>query len=219
MIESINEFHRFYEKSRLWKNTKWLGIPCWKLPFDAFMIQELIFNLKPDYIIETGTGCGGSALFYATICEMLDHGKIITCDIKISHEYIKKWNEKLRKRIEYISGGSTNPLVVKRIKDLAKGKNNIVILDSWHTKEHVSAEMALYSDLIPENYYMIVEDTHVNGHPVEWEYGEGPYEAVQEFLILHPDEWEIDKFCEKYVMTFNPNGFLKRIKVHKPKHD
>lgn len=213
MIEAINEFHRFYEEKRLWSDTKWCGIPCYKLPFDAFIIQELIWDLKPDYIIETGTAKGGSACFFATIMEILDHGEVITCDLTIpSLDYTSKWPKKLKDRIKFVAGGSTNPLVRDEIFKIAEGKNNIVILDSWHSFDHVSKEMAMYSKLVPVDYYMIVEDTHVSGHPVEWEYGDGPYEAVQNFLELYKGFWEVDYWCEKFLFTFNPKGYLRRVK-------
>ena len=76
-----DEYHKWYETNRIWEKTSWLGTPMWKLPFDAFIIQELICMIKPDLIIETGTGCGGSSVFYASIMQLLDKGEIITIDI------------------------------------------------------------------------------------------------------------------------------------------
>ncbi len=216
----IDEYQKLYEKSRIWEKNTWFGIPMWKLPFDAFVIQELIVEIRPQYIIETGTGHGGSAMFYAAICELLGEGGVISIDIDGSKRNSNKWgNFQWEDRITFLHGGSTNPLTIKEIykatgwNDLERryyGNGGLVILDSWHTKEHVLKEMELYSEFVDVDSYMIVEDTHVNGHPVPWEYGEGPHEAVDEWLKKHKN-WEIDFKCEKHLMTFNPNGYLKRI--------
>lgn len=211
MRRAVDEFHTFYEKSRIWEKTKWLGVSCWKLPFDAFIIQEIIWNIQPDFIIETGTGKGGSAVFYASILEIIGKGKVVTCDIEGKCDY-NKIPKKLKKRIIFEHGGSTNPLVFSRIEKKVKGKKNIVILDSDHNCDYVRQEMSMYSTFVPVESYMIVEDTHVNGHPVPWKWGDGPYEAVEDFLDFHGEEWEADYWCEKYIMTFNPKGYLRRVK-------
>jgi cephalosporin hydroxylase len=109
-----------------------------------------------------------------------------------------------------MKGNSIDQRIVKQIYSVARNQKNIVILDSWHSKEHVLKELNLYSSLVPVGSYLIVEDTHVNGHPIQWEYGEGPYEAVQEFLKTN-STFVVDKECEKLLITFNPNGFLKKV--------
>jgi cephalosporin hydroxylase len=108
-------------------------------------------------------------------------------------------------------GGSTNPLVFDSIKAKVEGKKNIVILDSDHSYDHVRKEMSMYSELVPIDSYMVVEDTHVNGNPVPWKWGDGPMEAVNDFMENN-DNWFADYWCEKYMMTFNPKGYLRRIK-------
>ena len=211
MITAINEFHKHYEESRIWEKTKWLGVPCYKLPFDAFILQELIWNIKPDFVIETGTAKGGAAVFYATILEIIGDGKVITCDIQMQHDFTS-FPEKLRHRIKFESGSSTNGMTFDRIKEQTEGRINIVILDSDHSYDHVRKEMDMYSTLVPVGSYMVVEDTHANGHPVPWQWGDGPYEAVEDFLKVHGDSWVIDYECEKFLFTFNPKGYLRRVK-------
>ncbi len=209
---AVEEFHIHYEEARIWEKTKWLGIPFWKLPFDAMILQELIFNIRPEYIIETGTAKGGAALFYASICELIGEGSVITCDIELKanwdaiHQF--HWSD----RIEFLPGSSTNPVVYERIKKICEGKRNLVILDSDHSYEHVRKEMSIYSPLVPVDSFMIVEDTHANGHPVPWQWGKGPYEAVDDFLKVNEGYWQPEYWCEKYIMTFNPKGYLRRIK-------
>jgi cephalosporin hydroxylase len=210
-MRCVDEYHQFYEQARLWEHSYWFGIPMWKLPFDAMVIQELIYQIRPEYIIETGTGHGGSALFYAGICELLGEGKVITVDIdkKFEPEHVSQHN--WADRITFLHGSSTNEIIFRDIEYLCKGKRNLVILDSWHSYDHVCKELELYEELVPVGSYLIVEDTHVSGHPVPWEHGKGPYEAVEWFLSTR-DYFEPQYWCEKYIMTFNPKGYLKRIK-------
>lgn len=211
---TLNEYHIQYEKNRLWEKTTWLGIPFWRLPSDAQVIQELIYRIKPDIIIETGTGYGGSALFYASICELIGKGHVITVDIERKFDdsdLILKWP--WLHRVDFLQGDSVelyDTIADIHIQKHFETDSIMVILDSWHSKEHVLKEMELYGQLVSKDSYMIVEDTHMNGHPIPWEHGDGPWEAVQEFLKTH-DEFVVDKECEKYGMTFNPSGFLKRI--------
>ena len=214
-MEFIDEYHKLYEKTRIWEDTKWMGVPCWKLPMDAFVMQELIYRLKPDYIIETGTGKGGSAMFYASICELMGQGKVITVDIhdRVDKDLIAQheWSD----RITFLHGSSTSPLVIKQIKKLVGNTTkNMVILDSYHTREHELVVMGIYEALVGPGMYMIVEDSHAGkkGHPIEWEWdNDGPYEAIKFFLEVNED-FEVDLTYEKHLMTFNPHGYLRRIK-------
>lgn len=211
MNKICDDFHKLYEAKRIWKNTTWLGIPIWKFPFDAFIIQELIYKIKPDYVIETGTNFGGSALFYASILELIGAGTVITIDKEkkeILLSEVAKWL--FDTRIIRLIGDSVSDEIIKQVYSYASGKKNIVILDSWHSKEHVLKELNLYSQLVPVGSYIIIEDSHVNNHPVPWQWGEGPYEAVQEFLKSN-NTFAIDKNCEKLLITYNPNGFLRRV--------
>jgi cephalosporin hydroxylase len=207
----IDKFHINWDKEKIWQKVTWLGIEMWKLPFDAFIIQELIFKIKPRYVIETGTNFGGSALFYASIMQLLGYGQVITIDkIEKKVELSQTAQYLFDNRIIKMKGNSIDQRIVKQIYSVARNQKNIVILDSWHSKEHVLKELNLYSSLVPVGSYLIVEDTHVNGHPIQWEYGEGPYEAVQEFLKTN-STFVVDKECEKLLITFNPNGFLKKV--------
>ena len=204
-------FHTFYEQHRLWKDTTWMGVPMYKLPFDAFVIQELICKVKPNFIIETGTGEGGSAIFYASLCELFTGGKVITIDINDKFDIDSFEISKIKNRIIKVYGSSTNPLVFEKVKNLVGDGSALVVLDSNHRKKHVVDELDLYSQLVNIGSYIIVEDTHVNYHPVPWEWGDGPMEAVHEFLEIN-DNFVIDSSCEKHMMTFNPRGYLRRVK-------
>jgi cephalosporin hydroxylase len=203
----IDHFHKLYyaSENETWKNTFWLGIQTQKCPLDLWIYQEIIFEIKPDAIIECGTYGGGSALFLASICDLLGHGEIITIDIRSMegrHEHV---------RITYLIGSSTSQEIVEKVQAFLKNKKRvIIILDSDHNKEHVLKELKIYSPFVSKGSYLIVEDTNINGHPVEPNFGPGPMEAVKEFLEGNKN-FVIDKSKEKFYMTFSPNGFLKRV--------
>jgi cephalosporin hydroxylase len=206
----VNLFHiLFYGSDRLrgnWRDVNWLGVKVMKCPFDLWIYQEIIQELKPEKIIETGTNRGGSALFLASICDQVKNGLVITIDIEVFGDRPQ------HPRITYLQGSSTDQAVVGRVQDLIDPMDKVlVILDSNHKKDHVRQEMGIYSQFVTLNSYLIVEDTNINGHPVWRDYGPGPMEAVKEF-IASDHRFNIDKSREKLGLTFNPNGYLKRTK-------
>ena len=206
----IDRFHKLYYDSHLsggtWKNTFWLGTRTAKCPLDLWIYQEIIFELKPDVIIECGTYCGGSALFLANMCELVNNGKVITIDVEDVQ------GKPGHKRITYLRGSSTSSEIVEKVKNSIRNKDKVmVILDSEHHKGHVLNELKIYSKLVTRGSYIVIEDTNLNGNPIIPGYGPGPMEAVKEFLDENKD-FVIDKNKEKFYLTFSPNGYLKRIK-------
>lgn len=195
----IEAFHKLYYSKEMtggtWYDTTWRGIPTLKCPLDLWVYQEIIHEKLPDIIIETGTFKGGSALYMADVCEAIGHGVVYSIDIQA----MARPNHK---RITYIHGSSTE--VSFPIPTNAKV---MVILDSDHSKTHVLNELERYSDVVTKGQYMIVEDTNINKHPVLDDFGPGPMEAVEEFMKDSPD-FEIDGTREKFLLTFNPKGFL-----------
>jgi len=204
----VSRFHKFYYNFGTYANTFWLGIPVLKTPTDLWIYQEIIHELKPDIIIECGTYQGGTALFLASICDLVQHGKILTIDIEARSD------RPHHPRIYYLLGSSTSQEVVTQVGRLVRGAARVmVILDSDHHKEHVLDELRIYSQFVTDGSYLIVEDTNVNGHPIRPDFGPGPMEAVEAFL-KETQDLVIDKSREKFHLTFNPNGYLKRIKGH-----
>lgn len=205
----IDNFHKLYYYSSAyglgWKNNFWMGVSIQKNPMDIMVYQELLFREKFDIIIETGTKVGGSALFFANMCDIIDNGEIITIDIN------GKGKLPEHKRITYLWGSSVDEAVIKFIESRIENKKVFVILDSDHSKEHVLKELEIYSQFISIDNYLIVEDTNCSGYPVIGIEGEGPLEALQEFLKINKD-FIPDRSLEKNFFTFNPMGFLKRIK-------
>lgn len=205
----VRDFHKLYYDSqvRTWGNTFWLGIRAYKCPLDLWIYQEIICHLKPDLIIETGTAQGGSALFMANICDLLGTGQIVTIDVLPIPDEIRPKHA----RITYLIGSSTSTEILNQVQEKRKkAAKCLVVLDSDHSKSHVLKELRSYCSLVSKDSYLIVEDTNINGHPVRNDCGVGPWEAVEEFLAENRD-FIPDVSMEKFYMTFNPKGYLKRI--------
>jgi cephalosporin hydroxylase len=204
----VRDFHDLYchSRDRTWANTRWFGVPVIKCPFDLWAYQELLFQLKPDVILETGTHMGGSAYFMASMCDMIGRGRIITVDIGDAPD------RPTHPRINYMIGSSTDPEMVTHVNEAIAeggGETVMVVLDSNHHRDHVMEEMRLYSPLVSPGSYMIVEDTNINSWRPEDRRRPGPLEAVHDFLA-QDDRFEIDRSWEKFFVTFNPSGFLRR---------
>ena len=202
----IDQFHMLYYGSReqTWGNTFWLGHHVLKCPLDLWTYQEILYDVQPDLIIETGTYRGGSALFLACISDLLRRGEVVTIDAA------RQDGRPQHRRITYLTGSSTSDEILRQVRRRARGKSTIlVILDSGHGKDHVLAELQAYAPLVTPGSYLIVEDTNLNGHPVETHHGPGPAEAVAEFL--EGDETFVrDESREKFILTFNPGGYLEK---------
>jgi len=181
----------------------WFGHEMIKCPMDLWVYQELITETKPDWVIETGTFRGGSALYLASILSMLGHGNVVTID-PVDYE-----GRPEHPRITYLKGSSTDADVQDQLTELVGNGKCLVILDSDHSQEHVSEELRCFARFVNEDGYLIVEDTNVNGHPVYRKHGPGPMEAVRDFL----DEdirFKSDDRMERFLLTQNPRGYLRR---------
>jgi cephalosporin hydroxylase len=211
--EIIERFTRIYYRSRVWGGqTKWFGVDSLQTPCDNWAMQEIIWEVKPDYIVETGTYTGGTALFYATVLEKVSGmAKVLTMDMDPKVEEASK-HKLFNDRVQVIKGNSLDPEIVRLIREKVKNKKVILTLDSNHKKEHVLKELNLYADIVSPGSYMVVQDTSIDiyGLAAE-EVGAGPMEAVKEFLKTRSD-FEIDHSREKFLLTFYPSGFLKRVK-------
>lgn len=205
--------HAQYDREE-WNN-QWLGVEIMQYPTDLMLYQQILTEVRPDLIVETGTASGGLTLYLSNLLDLLNpDGKIITVDIDSSH-----WDKtlaaikdapahRLLKRIEFIKGSSTAPEVVERITSEAKGKKVLVLLDSLHLKDHVLQELKLYAPLVPVGSYLIVNDTHLDNTPVIG-YREGPRAGLEEFLKTD-SHFSVDHARTRYAITCAPGGFLKR---------
>ena len=202
-------------------NFSWMGRPIIQYPQDILAMQELIWQLQPDAIVETGIAHGGSLIFYASMLELLGGDrKVLGIDIDIrAHNKVEIENHRMSHRIEMIEGSSIDAHIVEQACAFTKGKKNVlVILDSNHTHEYVLRELEFYSPLVQSGSYMVVFDTVVENLPDDlygdrpWGVGNNPMTAVHEFLKSN-DRFTIDRGVEdKILLTVAPGGYLKCIK-------
>jgi cephalosporin hydroxylase len=208
---AVERFQVLYYASSVWSHTKWFGIRSEQAPTDNWSMQEIISEIQPDYIIETGTMNGGTTLFYAAVLSYANpSGKVITIDIAPQVQDASRmplWKQ----RVEMIVGSSVDPEVTDRVAREVQGKKVLVTLDSLHTRDHVLKEIQVYSKLVTPGSYLVVQDTNLNGHPIQLGLGPGPGEAVQEFLKTD-NNFVADRSREKFMLTDYPGGWLKRLK-------
>jgi cephalosporin hydroxylase len=215
--------HWFIEscKHKYSYNFTWLDRPIIQFPQDIIAIQEIIWQVKPDLIIETGIAHGGSLIFYASMLELLGgDGRVLGIDINIrEHNRIEIEKHPMFKRITMIQGSSIDDSIAHQVYDFAKDKKKILVtLDSNHTHEHVLREMQLYSPLVTKDSYLIVFDTVIEDMAEDffldrpWGKGNNPKTAVWEFLKTN-NRFTIDKDIEnKLLITVAPDGYLKCIR-------
>ena len=198
----------------------WLGRPIFQFPQDLIALQELIWKIKPELIIETGIARGGSLIFSASMLEIIGKGEVIGVDIDIrKHNKIEIEKHHLFKRITMFEGPSTDKKIINEIKKIAKNKKKVfVLLDSNHTHKHVLSELRAYSPFVKKGGYIIVYDTMVEDMPKDsfpnrpWNKGDNPKTAIYEFLKKN-NRFKIDKKIEeKLLITSSPDGYLKCIK-------
>ena len=205
----VENFHNLYyigprDEGLIFTRTYWMNVLCEKCPLDLWVYQEIISEIRPDLIIETGTRFGGSALFMAHILDILGKGEILTIDID------NAISRPPHPRITYVHGSSSDATLIESILANRPDEVRLVVLDSDHSKAHVLQELNLLASHVSVGSYLLVEDTNINGHPTLPTFGEGPYEAAEEFLERHK-EFIVDETREKFLMTFNPRGYLRRI--------
>jgi cephalosporin hydroxylase len=202
-------------------NFKWLGRPIIQYPQDMLALQELVWEIQPDLIIETGIAHGGSLIFFASMLELLGgDGEVLGIDIDIrAHNRTEIESHRMFKRITMIEGSSIGDEIMEQVREAAAGKAKVmVILDSNHTHEHVLKELELYSPLVTANSYLVVMDTVVEDMPPDsfpdrpWGKGNNPKTAVWDFLKT-TDRFEIDTMISnKLLLSVAPDGYLRCLK-------
>jgi cephalosporin hydroxylase len=202
---AVARAHDVLYQSDAWTEATWLGAQSLKNPLDLWVYQEIIVETSAELIVETGTYRGGSAFFLASICDLLGAGEVISIDVETVRD-----DYPAHSRITYLGGrSSTDPDVVAEIRARAEGKRTLVILDSDHSQAHVESELAEYAGLVPVGGYVIVEDSNIG--QIRKDLLPGPLEAIETFLA-GTDAFEIDREREKFLITFNPSGYLRRVR-------
>ncbi len=226
LLTSTNAFVKDSIEAKYSYNFSWLGRPVIQYPQDMIAMQELVWSIQPDLIIETGIAHGGSLIFSASmlelnaICGGSQDAVVLGLDIDIrTHNREAIEAHPMFKRISMIQGSSISPEIVDQVKAKASGKQKILVfLDSNHTHDHVLAELEAYAPLVSVGSYCVIFDTVIEDLPDDmfgdrpWGVGNNPKTAVWEYLKTHP-EFEIDKSMQhKLLITVAPDGYLRRIK-------
>lgn len=192
-------------QDRLINQSSYFGVKTLKSPVDFWIYQEIIFETKPDFIIEVGNFCGGSALAMAHICDSLGKGEIICLDL--FHHNVPEL-VRTHPRITLIEGDATESF--ESVKQIVGDAENIMVIeDSDHTFENTLKVLNTYSQLVKLGGYLIVEDG-ICHHGLEVGPNPGPYEAIEAF-IENNKHFEIDRNRESFLITWNPKGYLKRV--------
>ncbi len=194
-------------QSLAWRNSNWLGRSTQTPPTDLMIYQELVERVRPDWIVETGTLNGGRALFLASVCELLGHGQVVSIDVKLNPK------RPTHPRITYVEGRIQEEATVAQVNAIVgPSPRGFLILGSRPGSNlRIEFEFWALKDLVAVGSYAVVENTIVNGHPVWPSFGPGPSEAAKRILAGH-SEFAVDTLMEKYGLTFNAGGFLKRIR-------
>jgi cephalosporin hydroxylase len=196
-----------------------MGRPIIQYPQDMIAMQEILWDVRPDLIIETGIAHGGSLVYYASLCQLMGHGEVLGIDIDIRpHNRAAIESHPMAGRIRMLEGSSIDAGMVERVREAARGKRVLVVLDSNHTHAHVLAELEAYAPLVSVGSYCVVFDTVVEDMPSDafpdrpWGVGDNPKTAVHAFLA-RDDRFEIDRDIEaKIQITVAPDGYLKRVR-------
>jgi cephalosporin hydroxylase len=211
-VEKQNELMKLFHDLDVWRQTWFQNVQIEKNPLDLWMMQQIIYEVQPEFIVETGTWKGGSALYWAhTLNGMgLENSRVLTVDIQnIAHTAAAHplW----KKYVTFFKGSSTDPKIVAEIAQRTGGHKTLVTLDSDHSLGHVLNELKAYAPMVTSRSYLVVEDTHIDGVPTQPGFGPGPLSAVLQFLKEGGNkDFEQDFSREAMVMTFNPGGWLRR---------
>lgn len=197
----------------------WLGLPFIQMPQDMIVTQEVIWETKPDVIIETGIAWGGSIVFYASLLQLIGKGEVVAVDLNLyDHVAQQVMGYPFSNRIHLYKGSSTDPSVAAKIKSHVKsGQKVMVLLDSNHTHQHVLDELRVYAPLVTKGQYLIVSDTIVEDIPSQthrprpWGPGDNPKTALRQYM-KESNRFEVDRYMnDKLLLTFSPDGYCRCI--------
>ena len=202
---------REHEQIILGFQVSWMGIRILKNPLDCWIYQELIWKVRPEVVVEIGSYQGGITMFFCHLFDMMGQGQVISLDIDRSSYQAK------HSRITDITGDCSDPAIVDEVTQLCAGKKVMIIHDGDHAQKAVLRDLRLYADMVSVESYFVVEDGIVDVFdaafaPTFGNNAPGPLPAIREFL-QGDTRFTVDKDCERYLITHNPSGFLKRVRA------
>jgi len=203
----LRDWLLYHQREIVFGKATWRGTTVWKNPLDAWVYQEIIFEVRPDVVVEIGTRYGGSALFFADLLTLADKGVVISIDADHSECRIEHG------RVQLLTGNSSDPAVIGQVREACAGRRVLVMQDGGHDADQALADLENYAPLVSVGSYFIMEDGIVDlfhdGDGLGFK-TPGPLAAVETFLARHP-EFEVDASKERYLLTYNPRGFLRRV--------
>jgi len=204
---SLRQWLLYHHKEIHHHQCYWMGVRAFKNPFDAWIYQEILHEVQPDVVIEIGSNEGGSTLFLAHLLDLIGKGRVVSVDIDRSRFHVS------HERIVTVTGDSSAEPTLVQVAQLCEGKRGLVIHDANHNKEPVLRDLRAYERFVSIGSYLIVEDGILDlfrpGDGLGW-FAEGPLVAIEQFLQETPN-FEVDASRERYLMTYNPKGFLRRV--------
>jgi cephalosporin hydroxylase len=206
---TVREWAERHQRELMEVNS-WMGLPMRKTPLDAWIYQELIHRVAPERIVEIGSFAGGSTLYFAHLLDLLGSGRVVSVDVS-RERYVAE-----HPRIDEVTGDSHDPEVVERVSALCAGRRTFVVHDGDHNRAAVLADLRAYADLVSIDSYFVVEDGILDLFPVGSglhppKFPEGPLPAIRQF-VDEDDRFAIDGRCERFGVTWNPMGFLRRVR-------
>ena len=206
---SLREWLIHHQKEIVFESVTWMGMKIWKNPLDAWIYQEILYEVRPDVVVEIGSQYGGSTKYFADLLDLMGNGMMISIDPH-REEYTLA-----HKRVLVLTGNSSDRDILARVEERCEGKRVFVIQDGDHSKAQVLEDLENYSRFVSVGSYFVVEDGIVDLFHSEDGLGfreedPGPLAAIEEFLGRH-SEFIVDMSRERYILTYNPKGFLKRI--------
>jgi cephalosporin hydroxylase len=219
LARTAREFTEQTHINRYTYQWTWLGMPIIQMPGDVVAMQEIVWQCRPDLIIETGIAWGGSTLFYASLLELIGKGRVIAVD-KVLPDHNRKaiLDNRFAHRMTLVEGSSVDPAIVAQVKQaVVPGETVMVVLDSHHTHDHVHEELRAYAPLVSRGSYAVVFDTVVETIQTDpslvraWGKGNNPASAVDAFLA-EDSRFERDRdYDAKILASYAPGGFLRRV--------
>jgi cephalosporin hydroxylase len=195
-----------YHQEVLFNKVSWMGVTARKMVLDAWVYQQIIYEVKPDFIIEIGNAEGGSTKYLANMLDLLGRGEVIAVDIDHSLFQVE------HPRIHLITGDSLAPETLTKVAEIARGGRGLVIHYEDHSREHVLSDLHAYARFVGVGSYLIIEDTVIDLFRAGDGLGSvnGPMAGVEQF-VREDARFQIDASREYFVITFNPRGYLKRV--------